>query len=108
VTELRPKVQPVWYGWIATVVIAAAARYGLKLDDAQAGGIALVLGTVVQYLVRRFVTPTARPRAADGTPLLKANLAGANPAGTRYENLRGPLPGSPPPPPYRRPDDPLE
>jgi len=108
VTELRPKVQPVWYGWIATVVIAAAARYGLKLDPEVAGVIALGVGTVAAWLVRRYVTPTARPRAADGTPLLKANLAGANPAGTRYENLRGPLPGSPPPPPYRRPDDPLE
>lgn len=87
--------EPIWVGWAVTVIIAAAARYGLQLDDAQAGGIALALGTVVQFVVRRFVTPTVRPRAADGTPLLKANLAGPPP--TTYQ-----------PPPPRGPSRPLE
>ncbi len=106
-TELRPKVQPVWYGWAATVIIAAAARYGLKLDDAQAGGVALVLGTGGQYLVRRFVTPNARPRAADGTPLLKANLAGANPPRSTTYSPRSRPPGTPLGR-TRHPDDPPE
>jgi predicted benzoate:H+ symporter BenE len=89
------KTQPVWIGWAATIVIALAARYGLKLDDAQAAGVALVLGTGVQALVHRYVTPVARPRAADGTPMIKANLGGANqPRPTTYRPTR--QPGDPP------------
>jgi hypothetical protein len=77
---MNPANHPVWIGWAATVVVAAAARYGLQLSDDQAAGVALVLGTGVQALVHRVVTPTRRPRAADGTPLLRAHLVGPPPA----------------------------
>jgi hypothetical protein len=72
------RTQPLVTAWLATLLVTAAARYlpGAHLDDAQALYLAGVLSTVATFLVRRYVTPVARPRSAEGAPLVPAPAAG--------------------------------
>jgi hypothetical protein len=68
------RTQPVAVTWFATLVAVLAAKYlpGLRLDDAQALYIAGAVFTIGSWATRRIVTPTARPRAADGMALIRA------------------------------------
>lgn len=81
---MSPRYEPIVIGWLGLLVGWLALRYGLKLSPETTTEIAGAVGTLVVIpLIRRYVTPTARPRAADGTPLLKAHLAGPPP--TSYQ-----------------------
>lgn len=68
------KTQPLLVAWLSTLIVTAAARYvpGIRLSDEQALYLAGALFTVAVGVARRYVTPTARPRAADGTTLVPA------------------------------------
>ncbi len=74
------KTEPVLTAWLATIIAAVAARYGLHLDDAQAGALALAVGTLATWTARRYVTPTARPRVTSTLDLIERTPAAARQA----------------------------
>jgi len=79
------RTQPLVVAWLATVIITLAARFapGLRLDDQQALYLAGGLFTVTTAVAHRYVTPTARPRAADGMALIRAADGMAQPSNAR-------------------------
>jgi len=86
------RTQPLAVTWFATLVAVLAAKYlpGLRLDDAQALYIAGAVFTLGSWATHRIVTPTARPRAADGMALIRAADGMAQSSNAR--------PAEPPPP----------
>jgi hypothetical protein len=87
------RTQPLVVAWLATLIVTAAARYapGLHLSDEQALYVAGGLFTVATAIVHRYVTPTARPRAADGAPLVPAGQV-AHTEATGYPPAEPPSP----------------
>lgn len=100
------RTQPLVVAWLATLIVTAAARYvpGIRLSDEQALYLAGGLFTVATAVVHRYVTPTARPRAADGVPLVPASpptqTDAEPPPPSRIATERPP--GPPPPDPGKR------
>jgi hypothetical protein len=68
---------------LAPIVVYLAAAFGFDVDEGTAAAIAGAALVIGGYVARRLVTPAARPRAADGTPLVPFAPG-------------GPLPGSQP------------
>jgi hypothetical protein len=69
---MTPKTQPLLVTWLASLIVFLAARYlpGLQLSTEQSVFIATGVLALGSALTHRLVTPTARPRTADGTRLV--------------------------------------
>jgi hypothetical protein len=69
---MTPKTQPLLVTWLASLIVFLAARYlpGLQLTTEQSVFIATGVLALGSALTHRLVTPTARPRTADGTRLV--------------------------------------
>lgn len=61
---------PVAVAVLTPLIVGLAARYGLDLSAETAGAIAGGLLLLLGGGARQLVTPTADPKASDGTPLV--------------------------------------
>jgi hypothetical protein len=63
---------PVAAAVLVPIIVTVGARFGLDVDEDTALAIGGVLLLLLGGVARQLATPTADPKAADGTPLVKA------------------------------------
>ncbi len=64
------KEEPVLFQGLLQAFLALLMAFGLKLDATKIGAILAFSAAVLSFVTRQVVTPTANPRASDGTKLV--------------------------------------
>ncbi len=71
------KQEPVLFQGLIQALLALLIAFGLKLEPGKMGAILAFSAAVLSFLTRQVVTPSANPRAKDGTQLVPKVLGAA-------------------------------
>jgi hypothetical protein len=71
------KEEPVFFQGLVQALLGLLIAFGLKLDPGKMAAILTFSAAGLTFLTRQAVTPTANPRAQDGTQLVPKALGAA-------------------------------
>jgi hypothetical protein len=71
------KEEPVFFQGLVQALLGLLIAFGLRLDPGKMSAILAFSAAGLSFLTRQIVTPTANPRAQDGTQLVPKVLGAA-------------------------------